>query len=86
MITVEQARASGKPIHVPSGEVKGWEVGNEFVKNPDYTPPVVVQTESQVIVRHCQKCGVEMKDKGNPIMRGLNTFYVCEPCVNNYAL
>jgi len=85
MTTVEEAKTTGTPILVPSGETKGWEVGNDFIKNPDYTPPKV---EAQAPIKQtykCQACGTDMDDQGKRMMRGLSVFRVCENCLKNYA-
>lgn len=85
MDKLEQAKAHGKPVYVPSGEIKGWEFQGDLVRNPDYTPPKVVAPKVEPIQHKCGRCGSDISHTRNKMLINLQTITVCDQCYRFYG-
>lgn len=55
-------QTTGKPVRVPGGAIKGWEIGDNFMANPDYKAPEAPPPPPPIPTL-CGRCGVEVQDK-----------------------
>jgi hypothetical protein len=87
MVDLAQFKKSGKPIYVPGGAIKGWEIGEEFMQNPDWDEPVPPPAPKvEPIQLRCQRCGVDI-DKPRKAVQfaggSVRTIICCERCINS---
>ncbi len=86
--TIEEFKDKGVPVKVPGGDIKGWEIGDDFMINPDYVapPPAPVETIEPIKIK-CGKCGAdEAKEKIIEFKGGLTReVSVCDKCIKYYG-
>ena len=90
MPDLKEFQEKGKAVYVPGLEkdsrlLKGWEIGDDFMFNPDYVAPPPPPPKPQVQLR-CQKCGTNIPDKSHKGIgtRGgmIQTLILCVRCHN----
>jgi len=90
MPDLKEFKEKGKPVYVPGLEkdsklLKGWEINDDFMFNPDYVAPPPPPPRPKIQYR-CQKCGVEIPDKSHKAIgtQGgmMRTLILCKRCHN----
>lgn len=87
---LKEFQEKGKPVYVPNGKeilLKGWELDNDFMLNPDYVPPPPPPEEKiEPIQLRCGRCGVEVKDSSNKAIEfkggAMRNIICCARCIN----